>query len=217
MNRQLWHTLTKPSKGKLAYVERYAKGKSLLDVGCAQGWYAKKAQEMGFEVLAVDLENFMKVEGVEFRKIQPGQIAPSLDCKFDTVLMFDVLEHLEDEEQALSDLVRVCQGRVIISVPNEDDKNLADYNLTLLNRKDTTHQRYYTLDGLRSKIEKHGFKIVHLSYEGATLPGILGEYIRPSILGRFTGKLLNKLFFWGVFKCPYWGDIYAVADKEQDR
>ena len=216
MNNEIWKSVTTPSKGKLKYLEKYAIGKTLLDVGCAQGWYAKKAKDLGFKVLAVDIENFMKVKGVDFKKIAPGEIDPQLGKRFDTVLLFDVLEHIKDEEKALSDLAKICARRVIISVPNKDDKNLADYNLTLVSRKDKTHQRYYTKENLVQKLEKHGFKMVKMNYEGAVLPGILGEFVWPSFLGHLLTKLLNKFFFIGFLKSPYFGDIYAVADKKDE-
>lgn len=215
MSKELWESITRPSKGKLNYIEKYATGKTLLDIGCAQGWYAKKAKDKGFKVLAVDIENFIKVEGINFQTITPGQIYPQINKHFDTVLLFDVLEHIENEEEALSDLSKLCMQRVIISVPNTDDKNLPNYNLTLVNRKDRTHRRFYTKENLRQKLEKHGFKIIKITYEGAVLPGILGEFVRPRFLGRILIGFLNKLLFAGVLTSPYFGDIYVVADKEK--
>ena len=213
MSFELWKGVARPAPGKLRDVEQYVIGKSLLDVGSAQGWYAKRAQEMGMDVLCTDLENYLAVEGLPFQKIEMGQIDPGSGRVFDTVLMFDVLEHMVDEDDALDQLSRVCSKRVIISVPNADDKNLPDYNVTLVNRKDTTHQRYYSPKYLEEKLKQHGFKVVQTRYDGAVLPGIVGEYIRPRGLGALITKLVNKLLFIGVLKSPYYGDVYVVADK----
>lgn len=215
MSQELWASVSRPAPGKIKDVEDYAVGKSLLDIGCAQGWYAKRAQEKGMEVLGTDLQNFMVVNDVPFEQIEFGQIDPGGGRTFDTVLMFDVLEHIVDEDDALEQLRRICNKRLILSVPNEDDKNLNSYNVTLTNRKDTTHQRYYTPEYLKKKLDEHGFTLVQWRYDGAVLPGIIGEFIRPKWLGRFVGNVLNKLLFVGLLKSPYYGDIYVVADKKQ--
>lgn len=215
MSEELWEGVERPAPGKVAYVEKYATGDSLLDIGCAQGWYAKLAQDKGMDVLGTDLKNFMAIDTVPFEQIQFNQIIPDSQKSFDTVLMFDVLEHVTDEDQALSDLREVCNKRVILLVPNKDDSVLPRYNLTLVNRRDLTHQGYYTPEYLEKRLGEYGFKIIHMSYEGAILPGLLGEFIRPTFIGTLISKLLNKLLFVGLLKTPAWGDIYVVADKVQ--
>ncbi len=213
MSKELWSSVKGPAHRKIEFVEEYAIGSTLLDVGCAQGWYSKRAQEKGMEVLATDLDNFMVVDGIPFMTIHPDQIDPRNGKKYDTVVMFDVLEHIKDEEAAMQELVDVGARRVLLSVPKKDDKNLEDYNLTLVSRRDTTHQRYYTEDYLHDLFGKYGFKIIRLEEQGAVLPGIIGEYIRPRVLGKLATNVVNKLLFAGIFKSPYFGDFYVVAER----
>lgn len=212
MSKILWSS-AKESLGKTQYIKKYAVGKTLLDVGCAQGWYADFAKKRGFKVLGTDISNFLEVR-IPFKKIKPGQLAPTLNQTFDTVLMFDVLEHIENEKKALQDLAKICNKRVIISVPYENDLNLSDYHLTLANRKDLTHQRYYTPESLSKKLQTVGFQVIHCQLDGAVLPGLVGEFIRPPSLGKIATSFLNKLLFAGILKSPYFGDVYLIAEKK---
>lgn len=213
MSHNLWASVGRPAPGKVARIKKFSVGETFLDVGCAQGWYAQIAQQMGMKVLGTDLKNFMVVDDVPFEQISAGELVKGTDRKFDTVVMFDVLEHIQDEDAALAQLQQISNKRVILSVPNADDKNLPDYNVTLVNRKDLTHQRYYSPEYLTNKLSEYGFEIIDISYDGAVLPGIVGEYIRPRFLGKFITKLLNGLLFKGILKSPYFGDVYAVAEK----
>ncbi|NTV31262.1 class I SAM-dependent methyltransferase [candidate division WWE3 bacterium] len=214
MSKALWESVSRPAPGKIKDIDTYVSGNTLLDIGCAQGWYAQHAMKKGMKVLGTDLENFMVVKDVPFQQISFGQVDPGGDRTFDTVLMYDVLEHIVDEDDALRQLQKICNKRLLLSVPNADDKNLTDYNVTLTNRKDMTHQRYYTPDYLRKKLAEHGFEVIHMRYDGAVLPGIIGEFIRPKLLGKVISKIFNKLLFIGALKSPYFGDLYVVADKK---
>lgn len=102
------------------------KVESILDVGCGEGFTLNRLKEHkigkkleGLEYLqtAIDLGKEMYPD----IKITQGSIyeLPYKDNSFDLVLCTEVLEHLEEPQKALKELVRVSNKYIVISVPNE--------------------------------------------------------------------------------------------------
>src|SRR3989344_2428414 len=77
--------------------------------------------------------------------------------KFDTIIMLEVLEHLEDDTGALKIIHSLLKknGKLIISVPNK-------HLLHLLNPvRYTQHKRHYSMNEIEFLFVKTGFSIKH--------------------------------------------------------
>jgi 2-polyprenyl-3-methyl-5-hydroxy-6-metoxy-1,4-benzoquinol methylase len=99
-------------------------GERLLDIGCGSGWLASRCQEAGAQVWALDIS----MNGVAAAKRRYPQVAAfqvgdvyhlGFNEVFDAVVLSEVVEHLEDIDAALAEVVRVVRpgGRVLVSVP----------------------------------------------------------------------------------------------------
>lgn len=98
----------------------------ILEVGCGPGESTKNILQLlngqyfeasEFEQRLVDLH---KRRGFPVTLSQESVYEMHrADSAFNCVLLLEVLEHLEDFEKALSEIFRVAQHSVIISVPNE--------------------------------------------------------------------------------------------------
>jgi|WetSurMetagenome_2_1015567.scaffolds.fasta_scaffold62545_2 SAM-dependent methyltransferase len=151
-----WGSLTGAlSLERLEFLKKHPIKGSLLDAGCAGGAYAKYFSERGTLVTGVDnhgcfLEHASK-------HLSPTcnfacadlQRLPFPDKSFDYSLCLDVLEHVNDDRIALTELIRVTREKVFIAVPQEDSM-LSDYGLTLAPYRDSTHLHYYTLGSLEA-------------------------------------------------------------------
>ena len=197
---------------------RWAIGQTALDLGCGRGWYASILADHGFRVVGMDQANQVADSRVE---ILVGDINPPLpfaDGEFNTVLMFDILEHLAEEKGMMAEVARVCAkgGRVILSVPNADDGFLPVYGLTYLHRIDRTHVREYTLADLPRRLEMFGFRTLYCALEGrAHLPLVFSEFVRGphalKTLARYGLTALQKL---GLIHNPkIAGDIHWVGER----
>ena len=93
-----------------------------------------------------------------------GTNLPFRQAAFDAVLASDVLEHIEDDVEALSEIARVLKpgGVAIVSVPAHQ---------WLFSRHDVAlhHFRRYSRTRLRQLLENGGFRIRRLSYWNTTL------------------------------------------------
>lgn len=205
-----------PSALKINYVNKYAAGATALDLGCGRGWYAAALADSGFQVTGMD-----QVNRVQDRRIDMIEqiIAPPLpfdDAAFDTVVLFDVLEHLPDEEQMLSEIARVCRQRLILSVPHADAGFLPRYGLTYLHYVDDTHLREYLPAELGEKLTQHGFRTLSLQLEGLpTIPLVFSEFMRGGrIIQQFVRYAITAGYKLGIItNRNVAGDIFYVGEK----
>ncbi len=208
--------MASPSALKIDYVKRYARGPKALDLGCGRGWYARALADLGFQVTGMDQTNRIMDNRI---KVLEQSIEPPLpfeDKAFDTVLMFDILEHLPGESDILAEVARVCKSRLILSVPHADAGFLPHYNLTYLHYEDETHLREYLPEGLKATIEAHGFKTVHMALEGKpTIPLVFSEFVRGGKIVRLAVKyMITALYKIGlVYNDNVAGDIFYVGKR----
>jgi len=110
---------------RLALIRRYAplEGKRVLDVGCGLGTYVKKMRAFSQEVYGVDVDPEKVAEASQTLpniQLAPAEKLPFPDGFFDVVLLHEVIEHVEDDRQAIREAHRVIKkgGRVVIFAPN---------------------------------------------------------------------------------------------------
>jgi 2-polyprenyl-3-methyl-5-hydroxy-6-metoxy-1,4-benzoquinol methylase len=101
---------------------------SLLDVGCGEGLLVQRwAQRLGEKrVVGIDLQEDSIQAGwaehqapnLEYR-VMAADSLPFADEEFDLVSAIEVLEHLPDPEQTLSEMARCAARHLLVSVPHE--------------------------------------------------------------------------------------------------
>ena len=99
-------------------------GPRILDAGCGEGITLQKLIE-GFpeaEIEAVDIDSEnVRICGEHGLRVRQASLydLPYKDASFDTVLLVEVIEHLDAPEKALAELARVTRlgGRFIIVYP----------------------------------------------------------------------------------------------------
>ncbi|MBI4552046.1 MAG: class I SAM-dependent methyltransferase [Candidatus Latescibacteria bacterium] len=107
---------------------RYASrrcGQTVLDVGCGVGYGSRMVFETGRRVVGVDVS----MDALRYATVRypgPGYVRASGEClpfparSFDSVIAFEVIEHLDRHEGLLDELDRVLKpgGDLFISTPN---------------------------------------------------------------------------------------------------
>src|SRR5437016_1030857 len=100
-------------------------GARVLDDGCGIGTYVRKLSEIAAEVYGLDYERERVAEGAR-RLGRPGLVCgagerlPFRDAVFDLVLSNEVIEHVQDDREAMAEMARVTRpgGRIVIFCPN---------------------------------------------------------------------------------------------------
>jgi 2-polyprenyl-3-methyl-5-hydroxy-6-metoxy-1,4-benzoquinol methylase len=224
-------------------ISRYVSHQSrILEVGCGTGYVSRYMKKMGYHVECADLF----LDALQFCKERDaGDFYYQYDLsdrlfinEFDSICAFDVLEHIDDDVMILKNLYNALKpaGTLVITVP-------ADMRLWSSMDIYAEHKRRYSMQELRQKIERNGFKVIKMSYFMTLLyPFILisrklsfqqGEIITDNAKSRIKRKAMNELhpnpilnlLFFLVFSMevpllrsvtlPFGSSLLCVAVKEQ--
>lgn len=114
-----------------------------------------------------------------------------LEDQFDTVVMLNVLEHLEDEQQALRNLWSALQpgGRAIVLVPQHPGLyGTLDQALE--------HKKRYTPAGFEQSLTQAGFRVERIfDFNRFSVPGwwLNGKVLRRKKFSRIQLKIMDTL------------------------
>jgi SAM-dependent methyltransferase len=163
---ELGHERDFRNVGIVSLIAPRLSGKTILDMGCGNGYYIFNFRKLGFDVVGLEQNKTLIKDGKKLfgemkiincnaedaEKMTKGR-------KFDNIVLLDVLEHVKDDVRILSVCRRILEdrGRVIILVPaHQSLYSKKDYN--------TGHYRRYSRRGLRSAVERAGLKINEMRY-----------------------------------------------------
>ena len=152
---------------------RHFGARRVLDLGCGNGFFAKEAATLGFEVVGVD----PSTSGIHFATKTPssvefhvGSAYEPLKARFgtfDVILSLEVIEHLYDPRAFVRNVVDALDigGLLILSTPYHGYwKNLA---LALTGRMDAHftalwdhgHIKFWSKATIRTLLEEAGFDV----------------------------------------------------------
>jgi SAM-dependent methyltransferase len=105
------------------YLRPASIGARVLDVGCGVGQVVGRLTQAGYEAYGVDVSepNIERARRFSTRcQLYDGKHLPFADGSFASAGALNVLEHVEQPEDFIRELVRVVEpgGRVVISSPN---------------------------------------------------------------------------------------------------
>jgi SAM-dependent methyltransferase len=111
----------------------------------------------------------------------------------DTVVCLNVLEHLKDDKKCLRNIFSILapQGKAVVLVPC--DQGLYGKLDEILG-----HERRYTAEELRSRMEEAGFRVeTVLNFNHISRPGwyVSGRLLRRSRISRLQLKIFDKLMW----------------------
>lgn len=208
------------NKWSLGKFKEFLKGK-IIEVGCGIGNFTPTLSQYG-EVVGIDIEKkFVKKNSDARIKVGYGDIEKGeyffRNATFDTAVCINVLEHIQDDKEALKNLYLLLkrEGYLILLVPIHDflygeiDKNIG-------------HLRRYSPNILKSELKNLGFTIIKsrkLNFLGAIGWFLAGRILKDKQVDESKIKLFNLiapliLFLENIMEPPIGTSVLIVAKKE---
>ena len=141
-----------------------SKNDKIIEIGAGTGNVARHLKQNGYEDISV---GEMHLNGLKYAKsygmencYQFDLLDTPFENEFDVVNMFDVLEHIKDNDKALKNVYKMLRkgaGKIVLTVPS---------HMWLWNRDDAIagHKERYTKKELIKKLEDNGFEIITAKY-----------------------------------------------------
>ena len=156
------HPSLRTSHSALTFALRTSHPALILDLGCGTGGSFSLLRNFG-TVVGLDVSplalKFAKEKGMKHLVLGSAENLPFADNCFDIVAALDVLEHLEDDRQALREIFRVLKpnGAFVFTVP-------AFMSLWSVHDIALAHKRRYLWREIHDKVVQAGFRLHCLSY-----------------------------------------------------
>jgi SAM-dependent methyltransferase len=184
----------------------FPQARNFLEIGCGTGFVLSGIKEAFPEISLHGSEIFSSGLSFAVERLPEAQLFQMdarripFEGEFDVVGAFDVIEHISEDEQVLSQMHQATapNGGIMLTVPQHPFlwSQLDDH---------ARHVRRYRAQELRSKVERAGFQVIRLtSFVSLLLPlmivsrlsqkGHKDEFSNTTEInpGRFMGAALGK-------------------------
>ena len=203
----LYHSMPEDAVAKqlIAFTKKHA-GQRILDMGCATGNYSVILKTMGYDVKGADV-NPAYVKRARERGIETVQIdngIPFPDKSFDTVICYEVIEHVPDLKPLFTEAKRLAAKNILFTTPNSEFVDeLARQGLLYEHFAELDHKNFFTERTLTEVLRQYFTGVSVKKGDGISPLALIG-----SSWIRFIGKVLTKL---GIIRPKYHFRLFAVC------
>jgi 2-polyprenyl-3-methyl-5-hydroxy-6-metoxy-1,4-benzoquinol methylase len=157
------HTLKK----KLQLVSKYAKSKSLMDIGCGTGDFLGFVNQQGWKVKGLEPSEDAREKAIQNHQVaveSTDELSNQTAESFDAISMWHVLEHVYNLNDDFAQFKRILkkEGHLFIAVPNcasydaqHYQKEWAAYDLPI-------HLYHFRPNDINALAEKYDMKLVEM-------------------------------------------------------
>ncbi len=211
----------------LKWLKDLPAGSKVLEVGSGAGQFIrafkKKHQEwecFGTDISVAALEDAKKAnDGVTYDLAQENTL-PYADGSFSAVLVFDVLEHVENPQKVLAEIFRVLKpgGKFYSFIPCEGDWLSMWYWLRGFSSwKDLTekyagHINHWSRQAWLELLVKTGFKVSKINYSEHFFGQLLGlaafRLMNRAALKNGGAQINNEMFFSNLSSNHGWFSFF---------
>jgi SAM-dependent methyltransferase len=122
---------------------------SLIDVGCAEGYFVAYARKIGYHAFGSELAKSKLQKGSNIGAVGDAQMLPLAGRSVDIVMLNRILEYVPDDKLALEEAARVGRRYLLVTVPVGNPAEVIQYSWGL-------KRRSYEPDVFRTMLEKYG-------------------------------------------------------------
>lgn len=200
-----------------------ASGERVLDLGCGGGRHAFGAFRLGARVVALDtqaaeVEKVRDTMGamVDAKEVEPDEEAgvvqgnalrlPFADASFDRVIASEVLEHIEEDETAMTELARVLRpgGTMAVTVPRFGPEAVNWALSREYHDVEGGHVRIYRRSILLGRLKRAGLRPVgsHHAHALHSPYWWLRCWVGPRREGHLLVRAYHRILVWDIVRAP---------------
>ena len=140
------------------FIGQYGMHGPFLEIGCGRGDVSAHLAQKGWQGIAIDFSDAAVAEAASRLAAFPRitvrkQALADVQGAFDCIIMWDVLEHIDDDRAALHDIAKLLTpgGQLLIAVPSNPREWRWDDDFY-------GHFRRYTVEELAAKLAEAGME-----------------------------------------------------------
>jgi SAM-dependent methyltransferase len=185
-------------------------GPAILDLGCGFGAYSDALRREGLHCVGCDINlDHLRRAATGLPVAHVDSLLPFGDKSFDTVLIFEVLEHVGNVHTVLKEAFRVARRNVLITVPNSENIEQMKVNdVTYAHMLSSDHMHFFDPTSLHDLLKTYSGRV---SIERSD--PIYPFWFLNRSLPHYGLKLLFRL---GLLKPRFFSRLYAVASVRED-
>lgn len=204
---------------KLRLVKKYAKAKSILDIGAGNGFFLNAARTAGFHVQGLEPDDKAReVANSDFKlDLNPPESIASIESdSLDVITMWHVLEHVYHLKRDIKEISRVLKddGALILALPNIDSYDSKYYKEYWDGLDLPLHLYHFTPKDVSNLFEQIGMEVVEMK------PMKFDSYWVSMNSEKFKGGSLPRAFYVGMksnmkaSNGEYSSQMYVLKKKE---
>lgn len=207
------------------------KGDFILDLGCGVGYFVAQFSKNGARGCGIDfdLDSLRDAKNNTQGLFLAGSATaiPFNDNAFKKILLTDVIEHIEDVEEAISELCRVADNQAVVVITSpclEGLLNGTRLNRLFHNKKGTPEYHFrdgYTLEELKRLLERHNIKVTEVRYSTTFLGEVFMEitklvlsFIQKDFTSQASIQGINNSFLFKIYRYFVFPAIYGISRAE---
>lgn len=149
---------------------------SLLDIGCGNGFFTYYLKKI-YNTTALDFSIYMLKKNPCNKKICGSAVSlPFHDNSFDITFCSNLLHHLNNQENAISEMKRISRRYVILSEPNRNNPLMFLFGLL---KKEERGTLKFSLEYMKKLTNNTGLKLISGTSMGMILPNKTPEIALP--------------------------------------
>ncbi|MEM7333744.1 MAG: class I SAM-dependent methyltransferase [Chloroflexota bacterium] len=193
---------------------------TILDVGCATGYFLKAMAEKGWTAKGVEPSAYASAYAREQLQldVQTGVLADyQSEEKFDVITLWDVLEHVNDPLETLQQARQLLKpnGLIVISLPNPSGIEAALFGNYWVGWERPRHLFLFTPKLIQAYLEKTGYRFLTIeSFNGRLSLTLLSLefWLRDKKIPEQRWRPWLKLMYSWPFRIGTW-PLYKLLES----
>lgn len=177
-------------KLKKDWVDRYAEGKSLLDIGCGTGHFSATMVKGGYNVVGLEPDPIARENAKALNNFEPLELTELYSLKdetFDAITMWHVLEHVYELNKDIKEYNRVLKknGVLFVAVPNLDSydaKHYKEFWAAYDVPRHLYHFRKKDITALFNKVDMELVDVLPMKFDSFYVSMLSEKYKKGSLL-----------------------------------